>query len=135
MKYNYSKKELIKYAFVKSLPVMAGYIFLGIAFGILLSQAGYNFIWAFFMSLFVFAGSMQFAMVPLMAAGATPVVMAITALFVNSRHIFYGLSFIEAFKKLKGRPYLIFALTDETYSVLCGCKNEDPLEEKSKSWF
>ena len=124
-----------KYAFSKSLPVMAGYVFLGIAFGIVLEEAGYNFIWAFVMSLFVYAGSMQFTMVPLMATAVSPVTMAVTTLFVNARHLFYGLSFVESFKKIKERPYMIFALTDETYSVLCGCRNEDPDEEKRDSWF
>ena len=92
-----------KYAIIKSLPVMCGYIFLGIAFGIVLQQAGYNFIWAFAISLFVYAGSMQFVMVPLLASAASPVTMAITTLFVNSRHLFYGLSFVESFKKMKTR--------------------------------
>lgn len=125
----------LKYAFSKSLPVMAGYIFLGIAFGIVLQQAGYNVFWALFMSSFVYAGSMQFAMVPLMAAGVSPITMAVTALFVNSRHLFYGLSFIDSFKKIKQQPYMIFSLTDETYSVLCGCRNEDPDEVHRDSWF
>lgn len=128
-------KKTLSYAFKKSIPVMAGYIFLGIAFGILLYEAGFNWIWAFMMSLFIYAGSMEFTMVPLMAAGASPILMAVTTLFVNSRHIFYGLSFTESFKKLKSRPYMIFSLTDETYSVLCSCKNEDPGEKEIGSWF
>ena len=125
----------VKYAFTKSLPVMAGYIFLGIAFGILLEEAGYNYIWAFFMSVFIFAGSMQFALVPLMAAGASPLLVAITTILVNGRHIFYGVSFIEAFSKIKQKPYMIFALSDETYSVLCGCRSEDKDEKNRDSWF
>lgn len=128
------KKEL-RYAFLKSLPILCGYVFLGIAFGILLQQAGYNFIWAFAISLFVYAGSMQFVMVPLLATAASPLTMAVTTLFVNSRHLFYGLSFIESFKKMKTQLYMIFSLTDETYSVLCGCKNEDPHEKHRPAWF
>ena len=128
-------REKIRYAFPRTLPVMAGYIFLGIAFGIVLADAGYNFMWAFFMSAVVFAGSMQFAMVPLMVAGVSPITMAVTTFFVNSRHLFYGLSFVESFKKIKGMPYMVFSLTDETYSVLCGCKNEDPQEEMRGAWF
>ncbi|MCQ2520480.1 MAG: AzlC family ABC transporter permease [Lachnospiraceae bacterium] len=124
----------IKYAFVKSFPVMCGYIFLGIAFGVVLTDAGFNPLWALFMSGAVYAGSMQFVMVPLMATGASLVTMAVTTLFVNVRHVFYGLSFTESFKKLKSKPYMIFGLTDETYSVLCGCKNEDPDEEKIDTW-
>ena len=131
---NLIKKEF-HYAFVKSIPVMCGYIFLGIAFGILLQEAGYNWIWAFFMSLLVFAGSMQFVMVPLLVSCVSPLTMAVTALFVNCRHIFYGISFVESFKKMKQKIYMIFSLTDETYSVLCSCKNEDPEEKHRDSWF
>lgn len=128
-------KREFRYAFVKSVPVMCAYIFLGIAFGILLQEAGYNFIWAFIMSAFVFAGSMQFVMVPLLVSGVSPLTMAVTTLFVNCRHIFYGISFVESFNKMKQKLYMIFSLTDETYSVLCSCKNEDPEEEHRDAWF
>ncbi len=128
-------KQQIRYALKKSLPVMAGYIFLGTAFGILVSEAGYGVLWAFLMSLLVYAGSMQFAMLPLMTAGVSPLTMAVTAFFVNSRHLFYGFSFIESFQKMRQKPYMIFSLTDETYSVLCGCKSEDPEEQMRDSWF
>lgn len=114
---------------------MFGYVFLGIAFGIVASEAGYNVIWAFFMSVIVFAGSMQFVMVPLMASAVSPAAMALTALFVNFRHIFYGFSFVESFRKMKQRLYMIFSLSDETYSVLCGCRNEDPEETMRDAWF
>lgn len=129
------KIKVFRYALIKSLPVMAGYLFLGTAFGIVLTEAGYNVWWALLMSSLVFAGSMQFVMVPMMVASVSPLTMAITALFVNSRHLFYGLSFIESYKKMKTRPYMIFSLTDETYSVLCGCKTEDPEESHRSSWF
>lgn len=128
-------KKNIAYAFYKSLPVMAGYIFLGMAYGIVMAEAGFNFLWSLLVSVIVFAGSMQFVMVPLLAGGCSIVTMAVTALFVNCRHIFYGLSFVESFKKIKGRLYMIFALSDETYSVLCECKNEDQSEEKIGAWF
>lgn len=126
--------EKLKYAFPRSLPVCFGYIFLGIAFGIVLVQAGFGVLWALCISVCVFAGSMQFVMVPMLAAGVSPLTMAVTTFFVNSRHMFYGLSFIESFKKLKARLYMIFALTDETYSVLCLCKNEDPEEKNREAW-
>lgn len=101
-------KKYIKYAFSRTLPVLFGYIFLGIAFGIVLQQAGFNFIWAFCISLFLYAGSMQFVLVPLLASAASPLTVAVTTLFVNSRHVFYGLSFIESFKKMKTQLYMIF---------------------------
>lgn len=125
-------RSRINYAVKKTLPVMAGYMFLGIAFGVLLEEAGYSFVWALAMSLFIYAGSLQFAMVPLLASCASPLTMAFTAFFVNARHLFYGLSFIDSFKKLRSKPYMIFSLTDETYSVLCGCKDD---EESKDKWF
>lgn len=128
-------KQNVKYALMKSLPVMAGYIFLGIAFGIVLVEAGFNVWWAILISLFVYAGSLQFVMVPLLAAAVSPWTMAATALFVNFRHVFYGLSFVESFKQMKTRLYMVWSLTDETYSVLCGCKNEDPEEKNKTVWF
>ena len=128
-------KKYIKYAFSRTLPVLFGYIFLGIAFGIVLQQAGFNFLWAFCISLFLYAGSMQFVLVPLLASAASPLTVAVTTLFVNSRHVFYGLSFIESFKKMKTQLYMIFSLSDETYSVLCSCKNEDPEEKNRPAWF
>ena len=94
-------KMTIKYAFKQSLPVMAGYLVLGMGFGILLKTKGYGVTWAFFMSLFIYAGSMQFVLVPLLASAASPLTVAVKTLFVNSRHIFFGLSFIEYFKKMK----------------------------------
>ena len=127
-------KDKIKYAFIQTIPVMCGYLFLGIAYGIVLKDAGYSKWWAAGISTFVYAGSAQFIMIPLMTAGTSVLTMAAAILFVNSRHIFYGLSFTESFAKLKARPYMIFSLTDETYSVLCGCRLHDPKEEMRATW-
>ncbi len=129
--------DLIRYAFRKSLPVLFGYVFLGIAFGILLEEAGYNFVWAFAISLFVFAGSMQFVLVSLLKEGASLLITALMTLFINSRHIFYGLSFVESFRKMERYyPYMIFSLTDETYSVLYSCRDdEEGQQQDHKAWF
>lgn len=129
------QKYDIRYAFTKSLPVMFGYVFLGTAFGIVANTAGISLPWAFGASVIVFAGSMQFVLVPLLVSGASLLTVIVTTLFVNSRHMFYGLSFIESFNKMKTKPYMIFALSDETYSVLCSCRNDDPDEKKRDSWF
>ena len=104
-----------------TVPVMCGYLFLGTAFGATLAQAGFGPAWALMMSGLVYAGSLQFVMVPLMAAGAGLVTVALTALMVNARHLFYGVSYIERFGKMGAlvKPYMIFSLTDETYSVFC----------------
>lgn len=109
-----------------TLPVMCGYLFLGTAFGATLAQAGFGPAWALMMSALVYAGSMQFVMVPLMASGAALTTVALTALMVNARHLFYGVSYIERFQRMgKLRPYMIFSLTDETYSVFCGLPGEE----------
>lgn len=113
-------KKTVKYAAVTSAPVFFGYIFLGTAFGLLLQKAGYNFIWAFLISTFVYAGSMQFVLVSFLAAGADLLTVIFMTLMINARHIFYGLSFVDKFKKMgKAYPYMVLSLTDETYSLLC----------------
>ncbi|HHV99612.1 MAG TPA: branched-chain amino acid ABC transporter permease [Clostridiaceae bacterium] len=117
---------MLRFAFLQSVPVMFGYLFLGTAFGILLEKAGFNFIWAFFASLTVYAGSLQFVIVSFLSAGTALTTVALMSLFINSRHIFYGLSFIENFKKTgKAYPYMVFSLTDETYSILCSLQVPD----------
>lgn len=125
----------LSYAWIKTIPVMCGYLFLGIAFGISLQEAGFNWMWALFISLAVYAGSLQFVMIPMLVSNVSVLTMAVTAFFVNCRHIFYGISFVESFQKMKQKLYMIFSLTDETYSVLCGCKNEDPEETHRDGWF
>lgn len=121
----------IIFAWKQSIPVMLGYIFLGIAFGLLLQNAGYSFLWAFLISVVVYAGSMQFVLVTLLTSGASLLSAALMTLFINGRHIFYGLSFVEKYKKMgRAYPYLVFSLTDETYSVLCGTKIPEGMEEK-----
>lgn len=126
----------IRFAFLQSVPVMLGYIFLGIAFGLMLQDAGYSFLWAFLASLVIYAGSMEFVLVTLLSGGASLFYSALMTLFINGRHIFYGLSFIEKFRSMgKKYPYMIFSLTDETYSVLCGLRTPDGMNEKTISFL
>ena len=107
--------KFLKTVFIKSLPVMAGYLILGMGFGILLKANGYGVIWALAMSVFVYAGSMQFVGVSLIAAGASLFSVALTTLMVNARHLFYGLSMIERYQGAgRKKLYLMHALTDET---------------------
>jgi len=113
-------KNSVKKAFINSLPVMAGYIVLGIGFGVLTVKNGYGILIAAAMSVFIYAGSMQFVAISLLTSGASLVTCAITTLMVNARHLFYGISMINPYKNMgKFKPYLIFALTDETYSLTC----------------
>ncbi len=113
-------RNIVKQAFFKSLPVLAGYVVLGTGFGILLRTAGFGGWWAFFMSLLIYAGSMQYVGVGLLSAGASVLNTFFTTIMVNARHLFYSISMIDRYKESgKYKPYLIFALTDETYSLLC----------------
>ena len=122
-------KGVVKKAFIDTIPVMTGYVVLGIGFGILLRTNGYGGLWALAMSVFIYAGSMQYAGISLMASSASFITVALTTLMVNCRHFFYGISMIDKYKDAgKKKPYLIFALTDETYSLVC--KDIDGVDEK-----
>ena len=113
--------HLLRRAFLATLPVMAGYLVLGTGFGILFQSKGYGLLWAMAMSLFVYAGSMQYLAVDLLTGGVSLIAAAVTTLMVNARHLFYGISMIGKYQNTgKCKPYLIFGLTDETYSLNCG---------------
>ena len=123
-------RKTIKQAFLTSLPVMAGYVVLGIGFGILLRNAGFGVLWAFAMSALIYAGSMQYVGVGLLAGGASVLTTAVTTIMVNARHLFYSISMIGRYKDAgKYKPYLIFALTDETYTLLCEGKTPPGTDE------
>ena len=110
----------LRYAFKASLPVMAGYLVLGAGFGILLQAQGYAFWWAIAMSVTIYAGSMQYVAIDLLSSGASLLSAALMTVMVNARHILYGLSMLEPYRnKGHAKAYLIFALTDETYSLVC----------------
>lgn len=114
-------KETRKAAFVATLPVMTGYLVLGFGFGIVLRAAEYGVLMAFVMSLTVYAGSMQYVAVGLLTSGASLLTVSLTTLMVNARHLFYGISMLGKYRTTgAAKPYLIFALTDETYSLVCG---------------
>ena len=113
-------RKTLQSAISDTLPVMTGYLFLGFGFGIILQQNGYGVLWAMAMSLFIYAGSMQYVGVGLLTGGVSLVTAALTTLMVNARHLFYGISMIDSYQGAgKRKPYLIFALTDETYSLVC----------------
>ncbi len=130
MKYNTFKK-----AFISSIPVMAGYVVLAIGFGILLNAKGYSIVWSLAMSVFIYAGSMQYLAIDLITGGASLITTAITTIMVNGRHLFYGISMIDKYKNTGiKKPYLIFSLTDETYSLNCGDLPEG-VEDSSLYYF
>ena len=119
------KKKAMTVVFRDTLPVMTGYLFLGIGLGILLNEKGFGIGWSFAMALFMYAGSAQYLTVSLLANGASLISAALAILLVNARHLFYGISLVEDYKNTgKKKPYLIFALTDETYSLVT--QNQPP---------
>ena len=125
-------KNVFKKALTACLPVISSFIVIGISFGVVVQSRGYGALWAGAMSLFIYAGSMQFVALELMASGAGLLTAAITTVMVNLRHVFYGLSMIEQYKNMgKAKPYLIFALCDETYSLVCNPPELEPGEKKA----
>lgn len=126
----------IKKAFTASIPVMAGYVVLGMGFGIILKTKGYGLIWAAAMSIFIYAGSMQYVAINLITGGASLITAAFTTLMVNARHLFYGISMIDKYKGAgRKRPYLIFALTDETYSLVCSDETLKGVSDRHLYYF
>lgn len=120
-----------KYALKRSIPIIVGYFPVGIAYGILMSKIGYNFIWSALASLFIYAGSLQMLMVSFLVNKTSILTVVITSLLLNSRHIFYGISFIEKFKKYGFWKYfLIYGMSDENYSLLCSYKEKNGVNEK-----
>lgn len=117
-------------AFPLTVPVLMGYLAIGVAFGLMLQSAGYGVIWAFLMSLTIYAGSGQYLGVSLLATGASLTQVAFLTLMVNFRHLVYGLSLLEKFRGMGLRKlYMIFSLTDETYALLSSAKAPEGVEE------
>ena len=123
--------RLVKAVFPHTIPVMTGYVFMGMAFGILLASKGYGPGWAFLMAVIIFAGSAQFVAVGLLAAGFDVLNAMLIILMVNARHIFYGIGMLERFKQYGWlRAYMIFALTDETFALLNATKPPPGISEE-----
>ncbi|MFT6349011.1 MAG: 4-azaleucine resistance transporter AzlC, partial [Psychromonas sp.] len=123
-------KSLLLSAFKATAPVLFGYIPMGMAFGVLFNELGFHWIYATLMALVIYAGAAQFMAVGLLANHAGFTEVAITTLLLNSRHLFYGISLINKFKTRGLRKfYLIFGLTDETYSLLTGTRLPDDKDQ------
>ncbi len=128
-----SYKKEIKKAFQVSIPVMMGYGVLGFAFGLLLVSFEYSWYLAPLMSLFIYAGALQFVAINFFNVKAGLVDIALATWFINLRQSFYGLSLLKRFKKSgKLKPYLIFGLTDETYALLTTIQDDEQLK---KRWY
>ena len=124
-------KKTFVFAFRRSLPILISFFPVGIAYGLLMQNAGYNFLWTGACSLFVLAGSLQFMMVSFFAEGTPLATVAVMSLLINSRHVFYGLSFVEKFRSFgPWRWFLIYSLCDENYSLHCAYRPEEGVIEK-----
>lgn len=123
-------RKTLSAAFHTTIPVLMGYLAIGMAFGLMLQSAGYGVLWAFLMSLVIYAGSGQYLGVSLLAAGAPLLQVAFLTLMINFRHLVYGLSMLEKFRGMGRRKlYMIFSLTDETYALLSSAKAPEGVEE------
>ncbi|MHB8129400.1 MAG: AzlC family ABC transporter permease [Mobilitalea sp.] len=128
-----NKKAAFLAALPHTLPVFTGYMVLGAAYGILMDSKGFSLIWIILASVFVYAGSMQFVAVALLAAGFDPLGAILMTLAVNARHLFYGISMLDQYRGVgKIKPYLIYTLTDETFSIVCSALPPEGVERK---WF
>lgn len=113
-------RETMKTAFVRSLPVMFSYLFIGIAYGMTMEEAGLKWYYSLAVSSVVYTGAFQFVLITFLSSGASLVTVALTALLMNSRQSFYALTFLNDFKRMGRRKlYMIHTLTDETYAVNC----------------
>ena len=124
-------KNSFVFALRRSLPIMVGFFPVGAAYGILMAQAGYGPLWSALCGVIVLAGSLQMLMVSFFLSQPPLFTVAVTALLINSRHIFYGLSFIEKFREYgPWKYYLIYGMCDENYSLLCSYRHQEGLDEK-----
>lgn len=127
-------KDTLKMGFMKSLPIMCSYFFLGAAYGIMMEETGFPWYIALLLSMTVYTGAFQFVLITFLSTGASLLTIAITALLMNSRQSFYSLTFLNDFKRMgKRKLYMIHSLTDETYAV--NCTLELPQKEKEDTMF
>ena len=107
-------------AFPVSLPVLAGYIFLGMGYGVLMSKIGYGPVWTALLSIMIYGGTIQYVATSLLAASYNPLNAFVISLMINARHLFYGVSLLERYSGTGWKkPFLAFLLTDETFSLVC----------------
>lgn len=128
------KRKALKAAFPHTIPVMTGYLVLGISYGVLITASGFPFWMPMVTSLTIFAGSMEFVLVNLLLSGFDLLQAFLMTLMINARHLFYGISMLGRYREVKGlkKLYMIFGLTDESFSVNCVT---DPPEGVNRDWF
>jgi 4-azaleucine resistance transporter AzlC len=123
----------LKAAFPHTLPIFAGFWFLGMAYGMYMNVAGFSFWYPMLMSFFIFGGSLEFVAVTMLTSSFAPLQVLIMTLLIQARHLFYGISMLEHFKGLGWkRCYLIFGLCDETFSINYTAKIPEGID---RGWF
>ena len=129
-----TKAQIRKNAFLKSIPIMCSYIFVSMAYGIMMENAGFGWYYSLFVSLTVYTWAFQFVLITFLSSGASIVTIALTAFLMNSRQTFYSLTFLKDFQKMGRRKlYMIHTMTDETYAV--NCTLDLPEKEKEDTMF
>ena len=124
----------LKTAFVKSIPIFCSYVFVSMAYGMMMASAGFPWYDSLLVSLTVYTGAFQFVLITFLSSGASLITIALTALLMNSRQSFYSLTFLKEFKQMGRRKlYMIHTMTDETYAV--NCTLDLPKKEKEDTMF
>ena len=127
------KKQSLKAAFPYTIPILTGFLFLGISYGIYMRALGFSAAYPIFMSMLIFAGSMEFVTASMLLSGFNPLGAALLTLMVNARHIFYGITMVSKYKNVgKKKWYLIFGMCDESFSINCSV---DVPKGVDKGWF
>lgn len=127
------KKKAFLAAFPYTLPICVGFLFLGMSYGFFMRSKGFSFLYPMLMSLFVFAGSMEFVTVNLLLSAFSPLSAFLLTLMVNARHLFYGISMLGKYKNVGWKKiYLIFGMCDESFTINC---TVSPPEGIDKGWF
>ncbi|MDO5400593.1 MAG: AzlC family ABC transporter permease [Eubacteriales bacterium] len=127
------KRKAFRSALPHTLPICVGFLFLGISYGFLMRSKGFSFVYPMLMSLFIFAGSMEFVTVELLLSAFHPLHAFLLTLMVNARHLFYGISMLEKYKGVGLKKlYLIFGMCDESFTVNC---TAEPPEGVDRGWF
>ena len=128
-------RKIMKEAFIKSIPIMCSYLFVSMAYGMMMENAGYHWYISLLASLTIYTGAFQFVLITFLSSGASILTIAVTALLMNSRQIFYSISFLDVFRKMgKKKLYMIHTMTDETYAVNCTIPEKEPDREDEMFW-
>ena len=127
------KKKALRAAFPYTVPICVGFLFLGISYGFMMRSKGFSFVYPLFMSMFIFAGSMEFVTANLLLSAYNPVYAFLLALMVKARHLFYGISMLDKYKNTGWKKfYLIFGMCDESFSVNF---TVEPPKDVDRVWF